>query len=143
MPIKNGDRIKVEYEGTLDDGIIFDTTVVRGRPLELLVGAGQVTKGFENALIGMVKGEEKEIKLQPSEGFGTHDPQLIQKVSRNQFSKKIEPKLGLGVVVGQPDGSNAHGRIIDLTDNTVTVDLNHPLAGKVLNYKIKVVDILS
>jgi FKBP-type peptidyl-prolyl cis-trans isomerase 2 len=142
MPVKSGDRIKVEYEGTLDDGTVFETSELRGRPLEILVGAGQVIKGFEKALIGMKKGEEKKIKIQPSEAFGTRDPELIQKVSKDQFPENMAPKIGSVVTIGQSDGSTSHGRIIEVTDEAATVDLNHRLAGKELNFKIKVVDIL-
>jgi len=143
MSIKKGDKVKVEYKGTLDDGTVFDSSKIRGMPLEFVVGAGQVMKAFENAVIGMEIGEEKEIKLQPSQAYGVRNPQLIKKISRGQIPKEIEPKLGLEITVGQPNGTKAAGRVVEVTDETVTIDLNHPMAGKVLNYKVKAVDILS
>lgn len=143
MPIKEGDKVKVEFKGSLDDGTIFDSSEIRGMPLEFVVGAGQVIKGFENAVIGMEKGEEKEIKLQPQEAYGVHNPQLLQRVSRNQFPKEMEPKLGLEVNVTQPNGVKSRGRVIEITDEAVTIDTNHPLAGKALNFKIKAMDVLS
>ena len=76
MPVKNGDKIKVEYQGTLDDGTLFDSSESHGGPLEIEIGAGQIIPGFENAVIGMEKGEEKEIKLQPQEAYGEHNPDL-------------------------------------------------------------------
>lgn len=143
MPIKKGDKVKVEYKGTLEDGTLFESSEMRGGPLEFIVGAGQVIKGFENAVIGMEKGEEKEIKLQPSEAYGVRNPQLIKKISRSQLPKEPEPKPGLEITMGQPNGTKAAGRVVEVTDEAVTVDLNHPMAGKVLNYKVKAVDILS
>lgn len=143
MAIKKGDKVKVEYKGTLDDGTVFDSSEIRGMPLEFVVGAGQVMKAFENAVIGMEKGEEKEIKLQPSEAYGVRNPQLIKKISRSQIPKEIAPKLGLNVKLDQPDGTTASGRVVEVTDKEVTVDLNHPMAGKVLNFKVKAIDVLS
>jgi FKBP-type peptidyl-prolyl cis-trans isomerase 2 len=143
MPIKYGDRVKVEYKGTLDDGTVFETSELRGRPIQILVGARQVVKGFENALIGMEKGEEKEFKVQPSEAYGEYNPQQVEEVLRSQFPKDIEPKLGLEVTVGQPNGVKARGRIVEITDEAAIVDLNHPLAGKVLNFQVKVVDVFG
>lgn len=143
MSIKKGDKVKVEYKGTLDDGTVFDSSKIRGMPLEFVVGAGQVMKAFENAVIGMEIGEVKEIKLQPSQAYGVRNPQLIKKISRGQIPKEIEPKLGLEVSVSQPDGTKAAGRVVEVTDEALTIDLNHPMAGKVLNYKVKAVDILS
>ncbi len=90
----------------------------------------------------MEKGEEKKIKVQPSEAFGDRDPEMIQKVSRDQFPENMEPKIGSVVTIGQSDGSTSHGRIIEVTDEAATVDLNHRLAGRELNFKIKVVEIL-
>lgn len=142
MSVKYGDRVKIEYKGTFDDGKVFESTELLGRPLEFIVGAGQVIKGLENAVIGMEKGEEKEIKLQPQEAFGERNPQLIQKVSKSQIPKEIKPKVGSEVTLGQPDGTKARGRIIEVTNESVTVDTNHSLAGKVLNFKIKTIDIL-
>ena len=142
MPINNGDRVKVEYIGTLDDGTVFDSSEKHGGPLEFEVGDGQLIKGFENAVIGMEKGEEKEIKLQPSEAYGNHNPQLIRKEPRDQLSKEeLQPGMILGVNL--PNEAPIPAKILEVTDESVTIDLNHPLAGKVLNFKIKVVDILE
>ncbi len=142
MPIKEGDTVKVEYEGTLDDGTVFDSSERHGRPLEFEVGAGRIIKGFENAVIEMEKGEEKEIKLQPSEAYGEYDSQLIKKLPRGEHPKE-ELKPGMMIAVNLPNGAQIPARIIEVTDEEVTIDLNHPLAGKVLNFKIKVVEISS
>lgn len=139
MPIKKGDKVKVEYEGTLDDGTVFDSSEKHGEPLEFEVGAGQVIEDFENALMGMEKGEVKEIKLQPSEAYGEPDPKLIKEIPRDQLPKEVE--TGMMLVMSMPNGTQMPLRVVEVTDETVTIDLNHPLAGKALNFKIKVADI--
>jgi FKBP-type peptidyl-prolyl cis-trans isomerase 2 len=143
MVVKNGDRVKIEYKGTLDDGTVFDSSERLGKPLEFVVGGGQVIKGVENAVIGMQKGEEKQIRLQPIGAYGTRNPKLIQKIQKNQFPQDFEPQLGLQITMVQPNGKKIPGNIVELTEETVTVDMNHPLAGRVLNFNIKTVDIIS
>ena len=143
MPIKKGDKVKIEYTVSLDDGTVFDSSESHGKPLEFEAGAGKLLKGFEEAVIGMEKGEEKEIKLQPSEAYGEHNPDLIKKVPRDKLPKEQEPKPGMMLVMNLPDGAQLPTRIVEVTDETVTLDLNHPLAGKTLNFKIKVVEISS
>jgi FKBP-type peptidyl-prolyl cis-trans isomerase 2 len=133
--------VKVEYRGTLDDETVFDSTENHG-PLEFEVGAEQVIESFENAVIGMEKGEEKEIKLQPSEAYGDHDPKLIRKIPRIQLPEG-ELKPGMMLLMNLPNGIQLPAEIKEVTDETVTLDLNHPLAGKTLNFKIKVIDISS
>jgi FKBP-type peptidyl-prolyl cis-trans isomerase 2 len=141
MAIKEGDKVKIEYTGTLEDGTVFDSSEKHGKPLEFEVGAKQIIKGFENAVVGMEKGEEKEFKLQPEEGYGPHNPQLIKKVPRDKLPPEPEPKAGMMIALGTPDGKQFPARITEVTDAEITIDLNHPLAGKVLNFKIKVVEI--
>ncbi|MFX0064718.1 MAG: peptidylprolyl isomerase [Candidatus Hermodarchaeota archaeon] len=141
MPIKKGDRVRIEWIGTLEDGTIFDSSENYGEPLEFDVGAGQVITGLENAVIGMEKGEEKEIMLQPSEAYGEHNPDLVVQGPRNEFSKGQELKPGERYLVKIPPGYRSV-LIIEVTEETVVLDLNHSLAGKILNFKIKIVDII-
>lgn len=141
MPIKNGDKVKVEYEGTFDDGTVFDSSEKCGAPLEFEVGAGQIIPGFENAVMGMEEGEEKEFKLKPADAYGDRNPQLVQKIPKDQLPKEVMP--GMMLMIGLPNGVQIPVKITEVTDEEVTIDLNHPLAGKVLNFKIKIVDISS
>ena len=141
--VKEGDKVKVEYTGTLDDGTVFDSSERHGMPLEFEVGAKQVIPGFEKAIVGMEKGKEKQIKLQPAEAYGEHNPQLIKKVPKEQLPTDKELKPGMVLVMGLPNGAQIPVRITEVTDESVTIDLNHPLCGKSLNFKIKVVDISS
>jgi|TARA_B100002003_G_scaffold209791_1_gene205188 FKBP-type peptidyl-prolyl cis-trans isomerase 2 len=140
MAIKKGDKIKVEYTGTLEDGKVFDSS--EGKPpLEFEVGAGKIIKGFDDAVTGMEKGQEKEVKIEPKDAYGIPAPELIRKVPRAQIPKEPEPKPGMVLLLKSPDGQQMPARITEVTDTDVTIDLNHPLAGKTLTFKIKVVDV--
>ena len=142
MPVKKGDKIKVDYTGKLDDGTVFDTSVKEGgQPLEFEAGSGQVIKGFDEAVIGMEKGDEKEIKLTPDQAYGQPKDELIKKVPRDQLPKEQDPKEGMVLGITLPNGQQLPAKIIEVSDTEVTLDLNHPLAGKNLNFKIKVIDI--
>ena len=141
MPVKKGDKIKVEYKGSLDDGTIFDSSETHGQPLEFEVGSENVIKGFNEAVIGMEKEEETEIKIQPSEAYGEYNSELIKKVPKDQFPKDKEIKPGVIMLIKLPNEVQVPVKIVEISDNEVTLDLNHPLAGKVLNFKIKVVEI--
>lgn len=140
MAIKKGDRIKVEYTGSLEDGSIFDSNKGKG-PLEFEVGSGQIIKGFDGAVIGMNNGEEKVIKLQPKDAYGEVNLKLIRKVSKEQINVGREVKKGMILGMRLPNGQELPVRITDVDDKDVTVDMNHILAGKVLNFKIKVLEI--
>lgn len=141
MPIKNGDKVKIEYTGTLEDGTIFDSSEKHGKPLEFEIGAKQVIKGFENAIIGMEKGQEKEIKLQPEEAYGNQNPELIKKIPKDKLPKDQDVKPGMILGIGLSNGAQIPGRVVEVSETDVSIDLNHSLAGKALNFKIKVVDI--
>jgi FKBP-type peptidyl-prolyl cis-trans isomerase 2 len=141
MAIKKGDKIKVEYEGTFEDGTVFDSSKYHDEPLEFEVGAGQIIPGFEEAVLGMDFGEEKEFKLNPDNAYGEYDPELIHKVSRDQMPVNVVP--GSILVATLPNGVQTPVRVAEVTDEGVTIDMNHPLAGKVLNFRIKILDIAS
>jgi FKBP-type peptidyl-prolyl cis-trans isomerase 2 len=140
MTIKKGDKIKVEYTGTLEDGTVFDSSEKQGKPLEFEVGAGQLIKGFDEAVVGMKKGEEKEITLEPKDAYGDPNPQLVKKVPREQLPKEPEPKPGMMLALATPDGKQFPAMIKEVDEKEVSIDLNHPLAGKKLKFKIKIVD---
>jgi len=138
--IKNGDKVKVEYEGMLDDGTIFDSSKKHGQPLEFTVGEGNVIKGFDNVVRGMKKGEEKKVKIKAKDAYGESNPQLIKKVPREQLPQKQEIKEGMVLVIGLPNGQKIPARITEATNKEIILDLNHPLAGKDLTFKIKIVE---
>jgi FKBP-type peptidyl-prolyl cis-trans isomerase 2 len=142
MPITKGSKVKVDYEGTFDDGSVFDSSTHgdHSHPLEFEAGSGQVIKGFDDAVIGMEKGQEKTIKLKPEQAYGYVNAQMVQKIPREKIPKDQKIEAGMMVALGTPDGHQIPARITEVTDEFITIDLNHPLAGKNLNFKIKVVD---
>lgn len=140
MPIKNEDKIKVEYTGMLEDGTVFDTSEGIG-PLEFEVGSGQVISGFDNAVIGMEVGEEKKVELAPSEAYGDYDSNLIKKIPMNKLPPGEEPKPGMVLELRTSDGIGFPARITEVAEQDITIDLNHPLAGKTLIFQIKIVDV--
>ncbi len=142
ITIKTGDKVTVEYEGTLDDGTVFDSSKRHDKSLEFVAGAGQVIKGFDDAVIGMEKGDQKDITLQPSDAYGEYNPELVRTLPREKFPKE-ELKSGMRFLISLPDGRQIPAKIIEVTDETVAIDLNHPLSGKTLHFKVRVVDVSS
>jgi FKBP-type peptidyl-prolyl cis-trans isomerase 2 len=142
MSVKKGDKVKVEYEGKFEDGTVFDSSEKQGRPLEFEVGAGHVIKGFEDAVVGMKEGDEKEFKLQPEEAYGEPNPRLVKELPRDKLpGDKLE--VGVTLTVTLPNGRQIPATITKMTNEYVYLDMNHPLAGKVLTFKIKVVGVAS
>ncbi len=143
MTAKTGDKVKIEYTGTLDDGTVFDSNVEHGTLLEFQVGGGQVIRGFDDAILGMKEGEEKQFSIAPADAYGEHDPTLIQKVPREIFPPDAELTPGLLFEAGLPTGEKVPAMITVVEEKIISVDLNHPLAGKKLNFKIKLSAISS
>jgi FKBP-type peptidyl-prolyl cis-trans isomerase 2 len=141
--IKAGDKVAVDYTGTLDDGSVFDSTTheSHSHPLEFNAGTGQLIEGFDKAVIGMKVGEEKTFKLTPEQAYGLHNPQMIKKLPRKGLPASPEPKVGMMIGLRTPDGQEFPAAIAGVDKETITIDLNHPLAGKALTFKIKIVGI--
>jgi len=137
MPVEKGKQVKVHYTGTLKDGTVFDKNE-GDEALSFVVGSGQIIKGFDDAMIGMEVGDEKEITLQPADAYGMPDPHLVLKVPRKRLPKDVTPEAGMVMHLSSPDGEHVQARVVDVTKSEVTLDLNSPLAGKVLHFKIKV-----
>ncbi|MEW6295254.1 MAG: peptidylprolyl isomerase [Candidatus Diapherotrites archaeon] len=131
-----GDTVKVEYEGSFPDGNVFDKSAP-GKPLEFVLGAGQLIKGFEAAVIGMKLNKQKTITLEPKDAYGEYDPDLIWSISTKELNDvMIKPKIGMILKVeGRP------GTVIATDENITKVDMNPALAGKTLVFKIKLVGI--
>jgi peptidylprolyl isomerase len=139
--IEKGNKVKVEYTGTFEDGEVFDSSQKHGKPLEFEVGAGQMIKGFDDAVVGMSKDEEKEITLSPEQAYGQQNDELKKTVPKDQLPKDQEPQVGMVLGVNLPNGQQFPARIVDVNEKEVVIDLNHPLAGKTLKFKIKIVDV--
>jgi peptidylprolyl isomerase len=141
MAVEKGNTIKVEYEGKLEDGTIFDSSEKQGQPLQFEAGNGKVVKGFDEAVLGMELNEEKEITLTPENAYGSRKEEMVIKLPRSQFPQDKELKKGMMFIMGTPQGHQLPAVIMDAGENEVTVDMNHPLAGKTLIFKVKVVEI--
>jgi len=139
--VAKGSKIKVEYTGKLEDGTVFDSSEKHNSPLEFVVGEGQLIKGFDNAVVGMKMGEEKEIKLPPEEAYGPHNPEFVKDMPKNMFPEDQDIQPGMIFMVDLQDGRQLPVTVTKVTEENVTVDLNPPLAGKTLIFKIKIVDI--
>jgi FKBP-type peptidyl-prolyl cis-trans isomerase 2 len=141
MVIKNGDIIKVEYEGRLEDRTIFDSTELQGgEPIKFEVGARMLIKGFDESVVGKNVGEEFEITLSPSEGYGEIDPLLVQTVSMDQLPEDLDPEEGMMLGVGDANGTHSMAWVKEVDEEFITLDMNHPLAGKILHFKIKILE---
>ncbi|MFW9872825.1 MAG: peptidylprolyl isomerase [Candidatus Thorarchaeota archaeon] len=140
MAVKKGEWIKVEYEGTFDDGTVFDSTQINGgNPLKFQVGAGQLIKGFDNSVINKNLGDEYSIRLEPSEAYGERKEGMTQRVPKAQFPKGVDLQPGLMLMVMGPQGQMP-ASIKSIEKDIIVIDLNHPMAGKDLNFKIKIVE---
>jgi FKBP-type peptidyl-prolyl cis-trans isomerase 2 len=151
--VKKGDFLRLEYTGRVQEtDEVFDTTIEKVAeeegiqlenkiygPIPIIVGAGHVLKGIEDSLIDMDEGDKKEIEIPPSEGFGERDPKLIQLIPMSEFRKQsIKPQVGMSIT---SEGST--GKIRSISGGRVRVDFNHELAGKTLQYQIKVQKIIE
>ena len=137
MPIKKGDTVKVEYKGTLNDGTVFDTSEGR-EPLEFKAGAGQVIPGFDKAVVGMEKGDTKKVSIKPAEAYGESNSKLLKKLPRSALPPEVDPKPGVMLGMSAADGSQIPVKVKEVSEEEITLDLNHPLAGETLNFEIKV-----
>ncbi|MBS1266823.1 MAG: FKBP-type peptidyl-prolyl cis-trans isomerase [Candidatus Woesearchaeota archaeon] len=141
MAVKKGDKVKVEYTGTLEDGTVFDSSEKHNQPLEFEVGSGQIIQGLDKAIIGMKKDEEKEVKIKPEQAYGQPNPELVRVVPKEQLPLEKEPKKGMVLIMALPNGQQMPVTITKVSDKEVTLDLNHPLAGKTLNFKVKIIEV--
>lgn len=138
---KNGDTVRVNYTGKLADGTVFDSSAGR-EPLEFTVGAGQVIPGFDNAVLGMKVGEKKTVTIPVDEAYGPRRDEQIAEISREKLPSDMTPEVGQQLVMKQSDGREIVVVITKVSDETVTIDANHPLAGKDLTFEIELVKIL-
>lgn len=135
---EQGNTVKVHYTGKLDDGTVFDTS--RGRaPLEFTLGENQVVAGFEQAVVGMREGQAKTAEIPAEQAYGQRDERLVTTVGRDRVPDKVS--LNDRLQVRRPDGKTFVVTVTELSDQSVTLDANHPLAGKDLTFDIELVGI--
>jgi FKBP-type peptidyl-prolyl cis-trans isomerase 2 len=139
---KTGDTVKVHYTGRLQDGTVFDTSV-GSEPLEFTLGQGQVIPGFEQAVIGMQVGESKTVTIPVDQAYGPRRDDMILEVSRDELPDDLEPTVGMQLQMNQGDGGIVIVTITEVSETTIKVDANHPLAGQDLTFDIELVDIVG
>ena|ERR1043165_187749 len=140
--VKNGDKVKVHYNGRLTNGETFDSSAGR-EPLEFEVGSGMVIKGFDDGVTGMKVGEKKTINISAEEAYGEKNPEMIIEYPREQFPEHIELKEGESLVMSSASGQQFQVRIAEIKDDVVLLDANHPLAGEELIFDLELVEIVG
>ena len=137
---KTGDRVRVHYTGRMDDGEVFDSSA-GGTPLAFTIGQGQVIRGFEHGVIGMAAGEARTVHIPCADAYGEHNSDGVMEVPRHEFPPDLELEIGARVEGQQADGHAVAFTIVAATDAAVTLDANHPLAGKDLTFELTLVSI--
>lgn len=138
MTVKEGSTVQVEYTGKLADGTVFDTSEGRD-PLQFTIGQQQVIPGFEEGVMGMAVGDSKEIVIEPDNAYGQPRDDLVQQVPRERLPQEAE--VGSMLAVSVAPGQQIPATVKELSDESATLDLNHPLAGKTLHFSITVKDV--
>ena len=139
---KSGDSVKIHYTGKLDDGSVFDSSQDKD-PLQFTLGSSQVIPGFEQAVDGMKVGDFKTVNIPADQAYGPHSEEMVQKVERDRFPENSQPQVGQQFQVGTDDGGTNILTIINVAEDSITLDGNHPLAGKDLTFDIQLVEILQ
>ncbi|MFD2914825.1 FKBP-type peptidyl-prolyl cis-trans isomerase [Psychroserpens luteus] len=138
--VKENNTIKVNYTGKLSDGQVFDSSEGR-EPLEFTLGQGQLIPGFEKGVIDMKLNEKKTITIAKEEAYGDINAALIQEVNKSELPQDVEPKVGMGLVSKTPDGREMNLLVVEVKEESIVIDGNHPLAGKELIFDLEVVEI--
>jgi len=138
---KSGDTIKIRHTGRLDDNSVFDTSVDRD-PIQLTIGQGRTIPALEEAIIGMKTGETKTVEISAEQGYGDYQKELVHTISRKVLPADMEPEIGQRLKATSPDGRAFSVTIKDISEKSVTIDANHPLAGKDLKFDIELIAIL-
>ncbi|HJX30680.1 MAG TPA: peptidylprolyl isomerase [Thermodesulfobacteriota bacterium] len=138
--VENNMYVSVHYKGTLNNGEVFDSSEGR-MPLEILMGGGQMIKGFENSLMGMALNEKKTFTLAPEDAYGLREEKLLHNFPLSEVPPSANPEVGQLIGLQTPDGRQVPAQIIKIDNENVVLDLNHPLAGQALTFDIEVVGI--
>ena len=139
---KQGDTVQLHYMGKLQDGTVFDSSRER-HPLQFTIGRGQVIAGFEQAVIGMKIGELKTARIPMEQAYGPHRDDMIVTMDRSKLPPGVNPKIGQRLEITQIDNQTSLVTVTEVTESTLTLDANHPLAGKELTFDIELVGIVE
>jgi FKBP-type peptidyl-prolyl cis-trans isomerase SlyD len=137
--VQQGVLVSIEYTLTDETGKVIESNVGK-EPLTYIHGAGQIVRGLEKELAGMKVGEQKKIQVKPEEGYGLRDPNAVQEIRKDKIPAEAQ-QVGATLMTQAADGRSLPMRIQEIREKTVVVDLNHPLAGKTLNFNVKVSDL--
>lgn len=137
---KTGDTVQIHYTGRLDDGTVFDSSEGRD-PLRFTVGSGQVIPGFDKAVQGLAVGEKSQTRIPPEEAYGERQDHLVLRVGRDQLPPGLEAAVGQQLEMSTPDGQRIAVVVTELTEESIELDANHPLAGKALTFDVELVAI--
>lgn len=137
---KTGDNVKVHYTGKLDDGTVFDSSV-GGDPIEFQLGAGSVIPGFDSGVSGMAVGDRRTVDIPAMEAYGPYHQEAVFKMPRDQFPPDLVPELGMMFRMQHPSGALLDMSVVEVAGDVVTLDANHPLAGKDLHFDLELVAI--
>jgi peptidylprolyl isomerase len=138
---KSGDTVRIHYTGRLDDGTVFKTSC-GGKPLTFKIGKSKLIPAFQETVVGMKPGTSRTIKIVANEAYGSRSEEMVVAVARNKFPEHIRPYVGLELDVHQRNGKIFPSKVIDVTECSVTLDANHPLAGKDVTFDIELVEII-
>lgn len=138
---KSGDTVKVHYTGTLQDGTPFDSSAGR-TPLEFTLGEGNVIPGFDEAVVGMSPGDTKTVTVASDQAYGPRQENAVQEFPRSMVPETIELETGMRLQAADPTGQPLMLTVVAISDETVTLDANHPLAGEDLTFELELVEIV-
>lgn len=140
---KDGDTVKVHYTGKFEDGTVFDSSENKD-PLEFTLGQGQLIPGFEKAVTGLNEGDSTTVNISSDDAYGERKDELEIEVTRDELPDDIDPQIGMQLQVKQQQTDQSIPvRITEVSDENVTLDANHPLAGKDLTFDIELVEIVN
>jgi len=140
--VKEADKVKVHYTGKDPEGNVFDSSLERD-PLEFTVGEGKIIPGFEQALIGMEPGQSKTVTIPSDEAYGPYREDMVQEVARQDIPDNIDIEVGTRLQAQRPDQSSVILTVTNIADDKVTLDANHPLAGKDLVFDIELLEVVA
>lgn len=138
--VKTGDTVHIHYTGTLLDGSTFDSSEGR-EPLEFEVGSGQIIPGLDQAIPGMEVGDKKTVKVACADAYGPIEPGMRQAVPRSNIPDEIPLELGMQLQMQSSEGQVLPVTVVEMGEEEVTLDANHPLAGQDLTFDIELVSI--
>lgn len=139
---KLGDTVKIHFTGKLQDETIIETSK-SGDPLEFKIGEGNVISGLEQGVIGMAAGDKKTIAVSPEDGFGQPQKDLVVDLNKSEFPEDVEFEVGTYLNIESSDGKEFKAKVVEIKEETVTLDANHPLAGATINYDVELIEIVA